>query len=56
MEPRAIKGNLRGKACSYFAFLQKFMGLANTFPTLRAPVKISAGRKSSGERERAGLL
>lgn len=46
MELRAIKRNLRGKLCSYFvsfAFHGNFMGLANTFPMLKAPVKINAG-------------
>ena len=46
MELRAIKGNLREKVCSCFvclAFHGKFMGSANTFPWLRAPVKIKAG-------------
>ena len=50
MELRAIKGNLREKACSCFirlAFHGKFMGSANTFPPLRAPVKIKAGDTAS---------
>lgn len=52
MELGAIKGNLREKACSHFlsfAFHRKFMGSANTFPMLRAPMKINAGCITTGD-------
>lgn len=46
VELGAIKGNLREKLCLCFvnfAFHRNFVGSANTFPMLKAPVKRNAG-------------